>query len=431
MKKFSVIASSSLGTALEFYDFTLYGVFAGIIAQLYFPTTDLTASLIASWGAFAAGFLMRPFGAIIFGYVGDRYGRKKALTLAILCMGGPTLIIGLLPTYQTLGLLAPTVLILCRLLQGLCTGGEYNGAAIFSIEHLGKDKAGLSGGLITCACGLGVLGATAAGAIVTTQGMPEWAWRIPFVGGALLSGIGFYIRRKLKETPDFETLQQKKVHETSPDPLPLFSVITQQPKPMLMTIIVGCLNGALAYTLFVFLNNYLANHIGLSLSDAMHLNLYGLLSFMLFSPLLGLLSDKINRKSYFQGACLTVMCGSYPVFLILGASTTGALIAGQILLGALAASICGPVHAFIHHLFPIRSRYSGVAFSFSTGMALCGGTAPMISTYLINATGNNMMPAFFLMSCAIFCLTALNLLIPKEEETAPEIPVNEMQKEAA
>ena len=406
MKKNRIILTGIIGNALEFYDFTLYGVFAVTIAQLYFPSVNPLSAILASWGAFAAGFFMRPFGALIFGYLGDKFGRKKALSISIIGMGLPTLLIGLLPTYQQIGIAAPLLLVLCRLIQGACTGGEYNGAAIFALEHIGKDKPGFFGGLITGSCVIGALLATALGALVTKSSDPEFFWRLTFVFGGGISLIGFYIRRRISESPEF--LDHKK--DVNQSPFSLTSVFKSHHKQLLISLMIGCLNGALSYTLFGFLNSYLKRYIGVPLENAMLLSLIGLTTFMVSAPLFGLLMDKVGKARYFLSATTGVCLLALTTFFLIQRADTASILMAQVLLGLATGCIAGPQHAFVQNLFPVSIRYRSISFSFCLGMALCGGTAPLILTYLIETTQDFIMPAYFITTIsALLFLSILSL----------------------
>jgi len=409
MKKNKVILTGIIGNALEFYDFILYGVFAVMIAQLYFPSANPLVAVLASWGAFAAGFFMRPFGALIFGYLGDKFGRKKALSISIIGMGFPTLLIGCLPTYQQIGIAAPVLLVLCRLIQGACTGGEYNGAAIFALEHIGKNKPGFFGGLITGSCVIGALFATALGALVTKSANPEFFWRLPFIFGGAISLIGFYIRRRISESPEFLADQKNPKGAT----FSLVNVFKTHHKALLISLMIGCLNGALSYTLFGFLNSYLKRYIGIPLENAMLFSLIGLSVFMVSSPLFGLLMDQIGKRRYFLSAPIGVCILALTTFLLIRQAEVSSIITAQVLLGLSTGCIAGPQHAFVQTLFPVKIRYRAISFSFCLGMALCGGTAPLILTYLIEKTGNFMMPAYFISLISAFLFLSIFSLLGK------------------
>jgi len=413
MKKNRVILTGIIGNALEFYDFTLYGVFAVMIAQLYFPSATPLIAILASWGAFAAGFFMRPFGALIFGYLGDKFGRKKALSISIIGMGLPTFLIGCLPTYQQIGIAAPLLLILCRLVQGACTGGEYNGAAIFALEHIGKNKPGFFGGLITGSCVIGALLATALGTLITKSSDPEFFWRLPFILGGGISLIGFYIRRRVAESPEFLDNQKN----PNRIPLSLTSICTNHHKPLLISLMIGCLNGALSYTLFGFLNSYLKRYIGVPLENAMLFSLIGLSVFMISSPLFGLLMDQIGKRRYFLLAPLSVCLLALTTFFLIQQADTRSIVMAQILLGLATGCIAGPQHAFVQNLFPVNIRYRAISFSFCLGMALCGGTAPLILTYLIETTGNLVMPAYFITGISALLFLSIASLKSEAKKT--------------
>lgn len=403
MKKNRIILTGVIGNALEFYDFTLYGVFAVMIAQLYFPSTTPLIAILASWGAFAAGFVMRPFGALIFGYLGDKFGRKKALSISIIGMGFPTLLIGFLPTYQQIGVMAPVLLIICRLIQGACTGGEYNGAAIFALEHIGKNKPGFFGGLITGSCVIGALLATALGTLVTKSSESEFFWRLPFIFGGAISLIGFYIRRRVSESPEF-LANQKNSNKVL---FSLTKIVKSHHKPLLISLIIGSLNGALSYTLFGFLNSYLKRYIGVPLENALLFSLIGLSIFMISSPLFGLLMDQIGKRRYFLAAPIGVCGLALTTFILIQQANTSSIVMAQVLLGLATGCIAGPQHAFVQNLFPVSIRYRAISFSFCLGMALCGGTAPLILTYFIEKTGDLIIPAYFITTLSVLLFLSI------------------------
>lgn len=390
-----IMLSSIFGNALEFYDFTLYGVLAGVVAGHYFPGEDDTAKLLFSLSAFAVGFLTRPLGAVLFGHIGDTLGRREALSLAILLMGVPTFIIGISPGYQQIGIWASVIVFVCRILQGIFTGGEYNGAAIFSIEHLGKRFPGFVGGLITGSCVIGAVGATFFAAWTQKPSMPDWSWRVPFILGGLFGLFGYFMRRNTKETPEFVKLQ------SSPR-TPLFRALISHVRSSLTAFSFGSFNGALSYTLFGFLNIYLYRYLGVPLEDAMWLNLIGLVVFMLGSPGMGFVLDIVGKERFLICAIASIFALAIPIFLLFISKLLVAMIAGQILLGLSAASIAGTGHSIMQNLFPVEDRYRGVAFNFSLGMGIFGGITPIIYVQSIERLHCHLLfPAFFLMALAL------------------------------
>ena len=384
-----IVATSVIGNALEFYDFTICGVFIATLSKIFFPNINPTLSLFASFFAFSAAFWTRPFGAYLFGYVGDRLGRKKALTISVTLMGLPTFFIGILPGYETWGIVSPIILILCRMVQGLCTGGEYNGAAIFALEHAANRKPGFISGFISASCVMGAISATIAGAIVAAPYMPSWAWRVPFLLGACISLIGYYVRRQCHESPEYLS-----VSKNSQKAQPLIYVFRKSKIPFLLNVIAGGMNGLLSYTLFAFLNVYLSRYVQIPLEKSIFMNIFGLLAFMGLCPVFGALSDKIlPRNSIFLSLILVVTLSPLS-FSLLQVPTT--VFFGQILLGMLVASFVGPSHAFMQTLFPVSVRYTAISISFCIGMAITGGITPMLLTYLIDMTQNFYMPAMLL-----------------------------------
>jgi len=394
-----VLISSYLGNALEFYDFTLYGVFALALAEAYFPSANPVNGILASWGAFAAGFIMRPFGASVFGYIGDQFGRRRALSTTILLMGIPTLTIGILPSYESIGVLAPIIVVVCRLLQGLCTGGEYNGAAIFAIEHHKGKSEGLVSGIITSSCVLGAVTATALSSLSIKYVGGEFSWRGLFVLGSVISVIGYFIRNKVDESPDFvmsTKIETYFVHQ--------LQTIKDNLASFFISIFSGGLNGVLSYTLFGFMNVYLSRYLGIPLVEAMFSNVFGLLAFMIWSPLGGLLMDKLGRYSYFSIAIFTAVIVPVILFSLMKGADLYTLICIQILYGVVVGLVAGPQHAFLKTLFPAQNRYSGVSLGFCLGMGFIGGFTPLTATYMIETTSNLLAPGLIVSGVAVMNL---------------------------
>ncbi len=404
--KGKILSSSMIGNALEFYDFTLCGVFVSVLAREFFFSTDPTTSILWGFFAFSAAFWTRPLGAFVFGYIGDKHGRKVALSLSVTLMGVPTLIISLLPSYQHIGILAPIILITCRMLQGLCTGGEYNGAAIFALEHL-KTKPGLISGLISCSCVVGALTAMFMGFITTQDWMPSWAWRLPFAFGALISVVGFFIRRHTVESLEFLQANSK------PKAAPLTTVWCEDRSSFFMSITTGLFNGVLSYTLFSFLSVYITKYVGFSLSQGIFFNLFGLIAFMTMCPIFGAFSDQITPLNSLKLAGR--MCIFIPVisFFLFQMNSGFPIIMGQLLLGTLVASFVGPNHYFLQTLFPTSNRYTGASVGFTIGMAITGGSTPLILTFLLNKLNHLMVPAVYLSVWAVIWLIVLNFLHPR------------------
>lgn len=402
MGRARVLFASISGTALEFYDFMLYAVFADRIGNVFFPHSVMS-DFQAGWLTFVVAYISRPFGAIVFGYIGDRFGRKKSLILTVSCMGIPTFLIGVLPGYETLGMWAPILLISCRLIQGLCTGGEYNGSAIFTLEHVGKSYPGLSGGLITGASVIGALGANGVGVIIMMDGMPDWSWRIAFLIGAVVSLVGLYIRLYVSESPAFEKLQKEDKTVRSP----LKSALFGHKKSVMTAMSIGLLNGTLSYTLYKFITLYLHNYFDIPTGQAYQYTNIGIVAFILCAPLWGFVLDKLGGQRMLKFSCILSILCAFPLFFLLQEVTIFAFVAAQLMLGICVASIAGPEHAFIQRLFPASDRYTGVAFSFSVGMGIGAGVCPPLMKFLAETTGNMYAPALVIIAAAGICYASL------------------------
>lgn len=399
MKKTKIITASILGTALEFYDFTLYGIFTPVLASMFFPCDNPVLSKILAFAAFAASFLMRPFGAAIFGHIGDKWGRKKALSLSILIMGIPTFIVGVLPGYSTLGIMAPLLIVLCRLLQGVSAGGEYNGAAIFALEHI-RNRPGFVGALIATSGGIGGISAMIMGYFSSLPNAPEWAWRLPFILGGVVSLVGIYLRNYIGETPLFEQAEtQKKIEH-----FPLKQVFMNHKKRILGAASIGGLDGALSYILVGFMNVYLEMYVGIPLHQAMLLNSIGLGVYLIGTPVMGWLFDLMKPQLFLNSACLSISIFVLPIFLLMKTAVWEWMVLGEVLFAFLLASISGSHHAYLQQMFPTQERYTGIGVSFSLGTAFLGGTAPLFLLAGIELFHNILIPAYFLMALSILCL---------------------------
>ena len=406
MKKTKIITASIFGNALEFYNLTLYGFYVSILAPLFFPSENATYSLIASLSAFAFGFFVRPIGAIVFGSIGDKLGRRLALSLSILFMGIPSLIISVLPGYSKIGFMAPLILILCRLSQGLCSGGEFNGATIFALEHVGKDRPGYVGGLIVGSCLLGSLIATSIAMFFNQDIFPEWIWRVPFFIGGLASFFGLYMRRQIDESPEFIEAENK----NTIDHLPLKSALTKHLRSCLLVFSIASFDGALTYTLVTFMIVYATECLGICKEHSMIYNFIGIASCMVACPISGYFVDKYKIKNVLIISSLFVLTFSFPVFLLIQSKAWIPNVIANILLGLMVGSIIGIQPLFSQRLFPVQDRYTGIAFSYSLGLGIMAGITPIVLTMLVKELNLYNMPAYYLMGfAAVFILIIKNV----------------------
>ncbi|MBP6952153.1 MAG: MFS transporter [Alphaproteobacteria bacterium] len=391
-KSNKIIAAAMIGNSLEYYDFTLFVFLTPIIAPLFFPSEDKIVSIIIGLGTFAVGFLMRPLGAIVFGYIGDLYGRKRALTLSIILMAIPTFFIGLLPSYETIGVFAPVTLILLRLLQGLCTGGEYNGAGIFVVENVEPTKAGFAGGMITASSAIGSLMGSMAASLCTLELMPSWAWRVAFLFGIVVGITGFYIRRRMTDNYLTEILNKKK---KSPR-FPLWEAIKTNPSAVLCIIGIAAFSGIMSTMSMKYVSVFLTTFQKWQPSEALFVTSFGILCYILLAPLSGWVSDKFGGRIVMATGAIVTLLAIYPLLSLLASEINViSVVSAQFVLVVIAAWFQGPMNLFMASLFSPGTRYSGLAFSYCVGMALFGGTTPMISTFLVSWTGNALTPAYY------------------------------------
>lgn len=412
-----VVISGIIGNGLEWYDFALYGQFAAIIGKHFFPSTDLIVSLIATFGVFAAGFLMRPVGAIVFGYIGDRYGRRKSLAISILMMAIPTAMIGLLPTYAQIGILAPILLTVIRLLQGLSLGGEFSGCISFIGEHSKDHHRGLVGSYSMFSMCAGILLGSAVGTFVgnvlSEEDFLSWGWRIPFVIGIVIGLVGLYIRSHVDESPHFV----KAKGNNGLSEKPLRETLTKYTKNFVIGIGIYLTVTVPFYSLVVFMKTFMTKILGHPESETFFINTVAMFVLTIFIPLSGHLSDKVGRKKILVISTVTMLFATYPIFILLCQPEAMARLIAQSSFAFLCAMFIGPVAATLVELFPTRVRFTGVALSYNLSATIFGGTTPIVATWLIDKTGLNYSLAFYIMFFNI--LTLISLYFYKDKYNKP------------
>lgn len=395
-----------IGNALEIYDFTLYGFFSPLFAILFFPKERPFVALLASFTIFASGFLMRAIGSLFFGYMGDKYGRKKALSFSILVTGLSTFGVSILPTYETLGLLSPLLLACLRLIQGFCMGGEYNGAAIFLTEHYtSQGKKGFAGALVTASGSPGAL----IGIIVSFfmlheafLGAYEWSWRIPFVLGGCLSFLGYYMRIKLQESPEF----RKKEETTFKNPIRV--VLSRYPKSLLVSMIIGACQGALVFFLYVYAAIYLKSTWQVPADILFLASSLGLITHVICLLISGKMSDSWGYVPVIRYGAFSLLGLIFPIFLLLLNNTFLSIILFFMGIAAAAGLFLGPMNAFLNGLFPSTVRYTGVAFGYNVGAGVLGGSMPLICSYVMKHVELPFFPAFYLMTLVFLAVMAIS-----------------------
>ena len=392
------ILAGIAGNVMEWYDFTVYGYFAAVIGRAFFPTEDPISSLLAAFGVFAAGFLMRPFGSLIFGHVGDKMGRKAALTASVALMALPTFLIGFLPTYQQIGIAGSALLVLLRLVQGLSVGGEYTTSAIFLVERSTPAHRGFLGSFGPFgACG-GVLLGSAIGALVTSVLEPasvqSWGWRVPFVLGISVGLFGLYLRRQLVE----DRLPPQ------PGMRPAMSPVTEAFRTEGRSIarLVG-LNAAYAvgfYLCFVYITTYLRQTDHVSASKALDINTISIVALILLIVPAGALSDYLGRKPMLFAGTGGLFVMSWPLFWMMHHANTWVILLGQLGFAILIACFAGASPAAMVELVPNRLRCTVLSVGYNLGFGILGGLTPMVAIYTINRSHDDLSHAFLLMAAA-------------------------------
>lgn len=400
MKKNKVLLSGIIGNGLEFYDFALFGIFISVLTKEFIISDNPTISLMVGLSYFSAGFFARPLGALYFGYIGDRIGRKNALSLSIIIIGLTSLVIGILPSKEKIGCSASSILLLMRFIQGFSLGGENNGSAIFVIEHYPKQYSGLIGAIILTGGAFGTLLASFLGYITLRPTIPDWAWRLPFVLGFIISILGLLIRRTLLETPTF--LKKPKNLD-----FPLKEVFKHHKLGLFVSIIVGGMNATLAYNLVVYLNLFMEKHMDIVIHKSLLISSSGLLVFAFLAPLSGRISDKIGFSKTMKATCLMIPLAGFIIFFALQQGNMVCYFLATALSACIMAGFNGPSNAYMNYLFPVKNRYSGIGLGYAVGAAVFGGNMPLINTYVINLTQNYYAPAFFLTLMAIISLSTL------------------------
>jgi len=391
----AIVAGLS-GNVMEWYDFSVYGYFATSIGRHFFPAQDAVSSLIAAFGVFAAGFLMRPLGSLLFGHIGDKMGRKAALTASVALMAIPTFLIGALPGYRQIGVTASVLLVLMRLLQGLSVGGEYTISSVFLVEHSAAGHRGFFGSFAEIGACSGVLLGSALSALVTTvldrATVDSWGWRVPFLIGVAVGIAGLYIRRHVIE----ENAPQGRQRKTAS---PIREAFTEW-RTILRLIGLGAAGAVGFYMSFVYVTTYLRQIDHIAQSTALDINTISMAVLLLLLAPVGALSDRCGRKPVLLIATGGMFLMAWPLFWMLHHKAPFVILVGQIGFAVLSACFWGTIPATMVELVPERVRCTVLSLGYNTGMAILGGLTPMVAVYTIKRSQYDLSPAFLLMAAA-------------------------------
>ena len=402
-----VLTASFIGNFVEWFDYASYGYFATVIAAVFFPEIAPQAALLATFAVFAISFVIRPIGGIVWGSIGDRIGRKTALSWSILIMSGATTVIALLPSYHQIGMLAPVFLLIVRMIQGFSASGEYAGATSFLAEYAPTAKRGLYTSMVPASTATGLLAGSLMSALLFSQldtaQLHDWGWRLPFLLAFPLGLVGLYIRLKLEDTPKFRALEARQHVESTPTR----ELFTTYRKPIIRAFAVTCLNAVGFYLILSYMPTYLITEMGMEESASFLANSIALFAYIFLIFLMGMLSDRFGRKTALIAASVLFIVLTVPLFGMLDGASFAMIVLIQVIFGALLTVNDGTLPCFLTEIFPTRVRYSGCAFSFNAANALFGGTAPFVATWLIGATGSKTAPAWYLVAAAVVALVAM------------------------
>lgn len=396
---FKIAVSGMVGNILEWYDFTLYGYLAVIMAQLFFPSENQVASLLASFGAFAVGFFFRPLGSVMFGYIGDKHGRKTALVISMMLMAIPTFLIGLLPTYQQVGIIAPAALVFLRILQGLSTGGEYTTSVSFVVEHAPQHRRGFFGSINLLGAVIGIMFGSLVGAFLTSaldkEQMFQWGWRVGFLAGIVLAAVGVYIRRKTHETPVFLEIAEKTSNHN-----PLVKTLRDHYRELAVAVILSSLQGVAFFLLFMFMPTMYSKFLQIPMSVALFINTAAMLVLVILIPVMAHFSDRIGRKPFLYVSTFLYMVASPLLFFMITTGDMLKIVLSHVTFSLISSMFMSILPTVLIEIFPSDVRNTAFSVGYNISLGIFGGTVPMVATYLIHKTGWLVSPSIYLSAVA-------------------------------
>lgn len=408
-----------IGNVVEWYDFALYGYLAATIGRLFFPGDNPTASLLASYGVFAAGFVMRPLGGTVFGWLGDTIGRGRTMLMSVMMMALPTVALGLLPDYNSIGVAAPVLLVVIRLVQGLSVGGEFSSSVTYMVETAPDDARGRAGSWANVGSMSGMLMGSAAAALVSTiftaEALDAWGWRLPFLFGGTIGMVAIFLRRNLPRSPHFQA------HEAdTPSSSPLRQIWTRNRRQAVQGFLFAASYGMVFYLVMVYLPGWLSREAGLVEAQALQVNSALTLAIIPLMVLFAWIGDTWIRRTRLIALALCVMgLVAWPLGHAMVAGAIPAMIFGQAVLVVLLAVPLGSAPATFVELFPSSDRLTGYSISFNLGIGVIGGATPMLATWLIKATGDPLVPAWMMVASAAVATVTLLWMRDGSREPLP------------
>jgi MFS transporter, MHS family, proline/betaine transporter len=413
-----VVIASILGNAFEWFDFAIYGLFAVTIARLYFPAGNALASLMLTLATFGIGFAVRPLGGVLLGLYGDRVGRKKALSVTIVLMAVGTGMIGLLPTYAAIGVAAPILMVLARMIQGMSAGGEFSGATTMLVEFAPVNRRGFYGSFQMCSQALAFSLGAAVAYLLTTQlnavQLEQWGWRLPFLFGILIGPVGWLIRSKVDESPEFLAYRRSAAN-TSGEPArtPLRDVFRKYPRELISSTGICVVGTVSAYVFVFFLPIFAKQRLGIATADANLSTFLGTAVILVFCPLAGYLSDRYGRKAVLLPGMLGYGVAAWFLFHhFIAAPSFQSLVVLQVGVSFFMSFFWAPAPVVLTEVFPVEVRSTGAALTYNLAVLLFGGLAPFINTWLVKITGSNAAPLYYVLFSLLIGVLS-TLLLPE------------------
>lgn len=413
-----VLAGTLIGTTIEWYDFFIYAQAAGLIlATQYFTPEgeDKTIAQIVSWASLGISFIFRPLGAIVAGHIGDKFGRRITLVLTLILMGIATVGIGFVPTYAQIGIAAPIIIVVLRILQGFSAGGEWGGAALMSVEHAPRNKRGFFGAFPQIGVPLGMILATLVNlflnSILTEEQFLSFGWRIPFWSSIILILVGFYIRHSVEESPVFKEMQNLKKRESAP----LKQLFKGNTKEVVLAALIFIANNAAGYLVIAFFISYGVKALGMTRGDAMTASLIGGLGWLTFTMVGGWMSDKIGRVRTFHLGYGFMILWAVPMWFLIDSGNAALFTLAIFVLTIGLGPSYGPQSAMYAEMFPASVRFSGISIGYAIGAILGGAFAPMIAEMILKQTGQSWMIGVYIAALAVVSVIAVSM-VPKSNQ---------------
>ncbi|WP_175816480.1 glycine betaine/L-proline transporter ProP [Burkholderia diffusa] len=406
------VGAMAFGNAMEWFDFGVYSYIAVTLGKVFFPSSSPSAQLLATFGTFAAAFLVRPLGGMVFGPLGDRIGRQRVLAATMIMMAVGTFAIGLIPSYASIGILAPILLLVARLVQGFSTGGEYGGAATFIAEFSTDKRRGFMGSFLEFGTLIGyTLGAATVAILTATlsqEALLSWGWRVPFFIAGPLGLVGLYIRIKLEETPAFKKEAEAREADERSRPKQSFgTLLVEQWKPLLQCVGLVLIFNVTDYMALSYLPNYLSATLHFNETHGLFMVLLVMVLMMPMTLYAGHLSDRLGRKPVMMFGCVGLLVLSVPALLLIRSGGMLSVFGGMMIYGTLLSTFTGVMPSALPALFPTRIRYGALAIGFNVSVSLFGGTTPLVTAWLVDRTGDLMMPAYYLMGASFIGIVSV------------------------